>query len=752
MGPSELGELARESLISFCSISIVSEHQDHNSIITESDGILNGLIESLSYLYSQTSMNKPSKRSQTCRIFSLKMIGPRLLPIPVRRLYDSSINSENDLENQELSEDELTTKNYSSSELAAFTTTIYATEILKNSYSEILRIPFLVLLLGSDTSPENPDNPNPPKNDSPGLNNQSDMNEKSNFLRYSLEISHSGIYGNRIKTLLINRMFHSDSKLSLATIRMFDVILGFLDQFTYVSLVLRNFCFCENYKPEIYLMEDSSSIELSSETPDYEEPIGIDFDLASIIQKHFSYASPSQIFLYMPGAVVAASSKLVSKVSRPSKGDTYNSFENSPAKSDFPELPNSLKNVKDEVPPNLELSMSTDELSTLTDQNPGNLDSTKLDSSLYNDKEKSLESKSPDRDLPNYKNAQFDNGEYENEDEEYDSYLQSNIEKLNLIYDYKLSFWKPLIGNKIAIQSQSNFYPGLFFISLLRLLKTMSSRNIAHNLLITGILSKLLLIGNHDLALYMFLKNNVIYDEDSLQVSGPIDEINSIIDNSKSPKHEQKPNLHQIQSSSTPNIYLYDILVRLSAKAYAKSLEINEFSEKLDDCREAGVSSGLYMAKTDHTDSQNAESDSKLSPRTKRKPRANFIIDDTDSPDKTAINSVSNSPDSRSRIGSPQNLIGSLKPHSPGNRSRLIQQIGEASSNASQFVRGASERIDRKSRDQTHKRFINAYLVLDEFCREIGSIAIAHSIVDLNLEFERIQNQKNSDLISLEKQ
>ncbi|OMJ29717.1 hypothetical protein AYI69_g760 [Smittium culicis] len=816
MGPYELGEISRESLVNLSSLYALSESRDKISNFSGDEGILTGIVENLSYLYSHIPINSPSKRSSHFRVFTPKMIGPRSLPTSIRKLYDHNFELRNKPKLQPsysqakslfpspqefvslskvLNQGTNFLKNSSFlaefsatsfkkqktvdifyfcwelSRRASFSSTVYSTELLKLASSEALRAPFYTLLLGNDISPELPDSRKSSFGGSSNNSRRSSVSTTSEKPKLDLnnaaDISDLESYKNGIKNILMKRMFDKDYKLSLATMNLFDTILDSFDQFVYINLVLRNFCKIDASNPEYYLYSIDENIQTdnSGNAPNHKDVLGIDFNLAVVIKKHFLNSRPSFIHESFPDAVAAARSKSkpfnqssnnpstistpritpanINSSSTETKYNILNTFESNSNEQFSTEL---LKHslLKSEINKNNNLIQTEDSISK-TSETPANINGVEYHKlNIYN---------------PSFINLSK---------EENDLYLQKSLEKIRFINNYKSSFWKPITGNNLSLLMDTNFYPGTFYIHLLKLLKAMQTRDISHNIVLTSILSKLILIGNHDLSLFMLLKNSIIYYDEQQE------DLNTYNSASNDPARDSSSLAH-ISAQSDPtkpnnnysgNIYFYDILVRLSSKIVAKSVYVDSFNEKLIFYHKNGISDNLFP-ENQNSPSLNRNGLNDLSENLKSLQQSNKpqFLETGDSNSQLTL-----SPNNKKLSSNIEDLtqsqqcpikpdtdeLGPLSVHSsnqvtpvnsPGSK-KSRPKISQVQSPTDTIT---SSTTDGMPKQTTNKRLVNAYLVLDEFCNEIGSIALAHSVYDLEYAFEHLNIINDTDLTFFEK-
>ncbi|OMJ12653.1 hypothetical protein AYI70_g8976 [Smittium culicis] len=813
MGPYELGEISRESLVNLSSLYALSETQDKISNVSGDNGILTGIVENLSYLYSHIPINSPSKRSSHFRVFSPKMIGPRSLPTSIRKLYDHNLELQNKPKLQpsyshakslfpspqefvSLSKVLNQGTNFltNNSFLAEFSTKsfkkqktvdifYFCWELLdeiaivfkKNTFpfyssTDIIKAR-LFFIHRNDISPEFPDSRKSSFGSSTNNSRRSSIsttNEKPKLdLENVADISDLEIYKNGIKNILMKRMFDKDYKLSLATMNLFDTILDSFDQYVYVNLVLRNFCKIDASKPEYYLysIDENIQIENSGNDPNHKDILGIDFNLAVVIKKHFLNSRPSFIHESFPDAVAAARSK-----SKPFNQSSNNPSTNStpcitPAKTYSSSTETNYNNLN--TFENTSKDQSSSEIldhSLTNSETSKNSNLIQTENSIFKARETPANINSVEYHKPNINNPSFINLS----NEENDLYLQKSLEKIRFINNYKKSFWKPITGNNLSLLMDTSFYPGTFYIHLLKLLKVMQTRDISHNIVLTSIISKLLLIGNHDLSLFMLLKNSIIYFDDQKEDFNTYNPASKdpTRDSSSLAKISAESDSTKLNSNNSANIYFYDILVRLSSKIVAKSFYVDSFNEKLIFYHKNGISDNIFPENQDKS-SMNRNGLNDLSENLKSLQQSNKpqFLETGDSLSQLTLN-----PNSQKLSNNLDDLIQSdqfaIKPdtdeleplsihssnqvtpvNSPSSK-KSRPKISQVQSPTDTITSSTTESVPKQT---TNKRLVNAYLVLDEFCNEIGSIALAHSVYDLEYAFEHLNIINDTDLTFFEK-
>ncbi|PWA03198.1 hypothetical protein BB558_000616 [Smittium angustum] len=732
MIPGLTGEVSREALLNYSLLCLrCGNHTNFGNFFSSQKGIITGLIENTSYLYSQMSITKPALRSKSCRIFSLAMMGPRALPIPVRQIYDYEMKSQQNRKYSSVTKsksesvddslvlpfskmnvrnteqqyrgntnssntrtlidqgsfsnpdylesvltsfkkrqkdvdmfflcwellDEITVSTEqltiiresvysrinssflrptvfpslaSVRDSLAFTTTIYVTELIKCTHSQTMKRVLYEFLLGCDTFPEskNPPRITPTPNNNIGYTESFFLNmldQKSKYLQPDFQNGPGGTNNNvGLFGSLDNGTTGNGIRLLLVD-RMLDendkLSLSTLKLFDTLLDTFDQFVYTSlvlrNFIPRKRDVNNVVGLDNETGVSYFTEQSAIGMDDSLGLDYNLARSVMKHFMHVSPSKISLYMPEAVKKAAQSTKNKHAQNF---------------LKSDPNQTEPGLQ---------------------TDNDSKIEND---------PDYDLL--------------VEDMCCTYTESSIIKLNLICQVKQKIWKEIDPTNLQPNNNAEFFCGDFIGTLFKLLKSMLSHHATQNLVLTSILSKLILIGDHNLCTFLLFQNNSMANILDYQTE-PFDVEN--ITMPQSPKSVESGRCSDLGSQfSGSERYLHDLLVIISSKAHIKSRSIVNFEQKLEQVLNSGLVKSVYYAK--HL----PEKDSSLD-QTKIK---DFGTEDLD----PSLNETSN------------------------------------------------------KNKGSNKRFLLAYAILEEFCKEIGGITMAHAYVALDQKSKAIQIKQNTDL------
>ncbi|KAJ2736156.1 hypothetical protein H4R23_002069, partial [Coemansia sp. Cherry 401B] len=233
------------------------------------------------------------------------------------------------------------------------------------------------------------------------------------------------------------------------------------------------------------------------------------------------------------------------------------------------------------------------------------------------------------------------------------------------------------------------FYPGAFLLSLVRQLALVPTRHMAYNLLLTSILNRLLSIAHPALCAYLFLANSATMPE----------------------------NPHAL--------YLYDALVTASAEAYVKAERVPRFSARLARQLREGVETAVRVGA--------ASPQPAAEPHQQQQP---IVLNPKPARNRLSIEALA-------QHRPPSSSVTPARNHNDDNTP--LAQLSTAS--AMDIDEAGSADSANKSRSETAaaarflgtpiKRFVNAYIVLDEFGKEMAAMAMALHTMELDRQLDR---------------
>ncbi|PVU85374.1 hypothetical protein BB560_007042 [Smittium megazygosporum] len=769
MIPGAAGEVAREALV-ILSQNILLNNDNNSSNPLVGDGfIIDALIESIGYLYSQVPISKPAHRSRNCRVFQTIMMGPRVMSIPARVLHEDSVkvsNNINPLESNEISSQNQTFGNskyfpiqnnfldsenflisesisskpiktidifylcwelldeisicaknnpatcdeisfrlnssFLSSSLLpsletrnkseAFTNTIYITELVRITHSEALKRPLYNLLLGETYYPEKiPHIASESNLNSLDSNNFSGLEKKSKksdgntdafHIPGMSSINEINVEAKGLRSLLINRIIDVDDKLSLSTLRLLDALLMTLDQHIYTNLVLKNFVTIEEQQPNPIAHLEGSAPIINSEPETHNDSIQVYLNSANIDYK----------------LARAITKHFISVSPQNIKRFLPEAFNAAALKYNKKSSKNSSAASLSKTAIESEYSASEAQSNTLENS----LDHSENAPSLFISKELSSE-------------------------EELTEYISINTEKIDFINNFKRKKWNQQSSNNMIYYKGLQFYPGDFMSTLFKSLKLMFNRHIALNVVTTSILARLVLIGNSDLTTFLLLQNQAMMEESD-------EEFDNRLSSSLKPGLELKYSCQ----------YLYDILVVLSAQAAVKASKIADFEKRKASLKQKGVLGSFLYKKSDYSSSKHGISTSR-NQNPSDSSRSNNLRDKEElieSGYKSGYNELGEATASNPNLYN--NDSDDSAQDDTKNSSKQHKDMVKKGS-LSEY-KGNASASDTNKNQGSKKRFLNAYLVLEEFCKELGAISLAYANINLDNEFAALQLRQYNEL------
>ncbi|KAJ2128749.1 hypothetical protein IW136_006017, partial [Coemansia sp. RSA 678] len=263
-------------------------------------------------------------------------------------------------------------------------------------------------------------------------------------------------------------------------------------------------------------------------------------------------------------------------------------------------------------------------------------------------------------------------------------------------------------------------YPGMFLQSLISQLSLVVKRHMAYNLMLTSMLNKLLCIGDNALSAYLFLANSATVP------------------------------------SAASNLFLYDAFVNASADAYVKSERVPKFSARLARQLREGVETAVRVGAAHPMASKDGQVHIVLNPPREElgaSGNGEHVLGDNMPlgvlPSSPTDMDVDSSAPVRSSVNSETGGRSSMGDEIAGCSSMNSETAGRSGMN--------SETAATKNRNDAAaaatflgtpvKRFVNGYIVLDEFGKEMAALAMALHTLELDRQMDRIANTSHADVL-----
>ncbi|KAJ2665785.1 hypothetical protein IW148_001544 [Coemansia sp. RSA 1199] len=288
--------------------------------------------------------------------------------------------------------------------------------------------------------------------------------------------------------------------------------------------------------------------------------------------------------------------------------------------------------------------------------------------------------------------------------------LRTNANYTSVCWQNKAQFVRRV--SKLRDDPESDdlpVYPGMFLQSLISQLSLVVKRHMAYNLMLTSMLNKLLCIGDPALSAYLFLANSAT-----------------------------------VPNTSTA-LFLYDAFVNASADAYVKSERVPRFSARLARQLREGVETAVRVGAAHPMASRDADGQLPivLNPPREEPGAAMQSADD----DNTPLAMLPSSPTAMD-----------VDTSTPARSNKSSETAGRSSINSETTARSNinSETAAKKSSDSAAaatflgtpvKRFVNGYIVLDEFGKEMAALAMALHTLELDRQMDRIANSSHADVL-----
>ncbi|KAJ1674612.1 hypothetical protein EV182_002920, partial [Spiromyces aspiralis] len=609
----------------------------------------------------------------------------------------------------------------------ASTTTTYLSEFIKCTYSPQLLELIFYPLLGSNLDPE------------PAPSQQQQARSKGDLEPGASE---------HVRDILIGRISHEHPQLSLATLQLFDAIVGTCDQFAVTSLVHRNFPqtllqrSCDNggnrslgayFSPSLLVFKEDNAVDEAG------------LVIATTVADRLIAVSPSNIADAFPEAIMAMAYSAPIHKALSSSSSSSSSTDRNGNLAMATSMANSGKSSKASADTLVFPPINDDD----SDDDKGNnskdcAEGTKFAGRVANAQTMVSSGSTAMSPLPKRRTRRLSYadavsagtsegkrrqsishgnvgghtaGQKPSATEaeghapyhdgcspgtsavtECEMYVQERLDYQWLVYIYVNNFWAPDLAlartNRLKstfsraaepievnspLDRNNDLYPGSFVSALLLQVQDMLRSNMAYNLVLTNIFTKLLSFGNDALARYLLVDSKTF----AATVSPP--------------------------TSGTP--CLVDMLASVSAEAHIKSETIPSFADYLTKQRIHGVEHAICSGVQPQAAS----------------PRMSFSSGGASRP-QVSVNTQE--PRSRSNTSSGSSL----------SRDAILQSSdalgGSEFTDLTSQLSSPPRRQRRSSVVHPIKRFINAYLVLDEFCKELAGAALAYYSVAVDIWFD----------------
>ncbi|KAJ2448754.1 hypothetical protein EV183_005270 [Coemansia sp. RSA 2336] len=264
--------------------------------------------------------------------------------------------------------------------------------------------------------------------------------------------------------------------------------------------------------------------------------------------------------------------------------------------------------------------------------------------------------------------------------------LHATARVISVCWQNKAQFIQQQHTNEDADEQLRTLYPGAFLQSLAQQLRMVPMRHMAYNLLLTSILNRLLCIADPALCAYVFLASSKTM-----------------------PK-----------TDSCSRLLLYDALVEASAEAYVKSQHIPRFSARLARQLREGIETAVRVGAAAHSNEQPIA----LNPKPATQPAASMDTDDTP---------LALLPITPTQAKKHPEKAATKDPASP--------PASEVASPRSKSKEVAAAAAFLKT---PIKRFVNGFIVLNEFGKEMAAMAMALHLQDQDRQLEATAMQADT--------
>ncbi|KAJ2718761.1 hypothetical protein GGI07_005600 [Coemansia sp. Benny D115] len=508
-----------------------------------------------------------------------------------------------------------------------------------------------------------------------------------------------------LRALLISWMSVEDNThLSLNAIRLFDTILGTMNQFAYTNLVLRNFLDQPLDHPAEKMEDtDDSDDNRPLATPStnatsnrqgfYSGPalglgvsVAADQELVRAVVERFLDATPSSIAGALPESVVAAAMRLEERAGAPQQEQLL-------LEQHRLEAPRNFQNMRSLIM--MRESQGCDEyVNDCLRKLRFNHHYTAL---CWQSKEQFVRSHSTftatllAKALPSAAYTREDAAMLnDSRDMEDDSQHQQQQRQVDA--------------------ALAGFYPGAFLASLITQLTASVRRHMAYNLMVTSMINKLACLADPALCAYLFLANSATV-----------------------------PRFADNDSLAPSTLFLYDAYVGASAEAYVKSEHVPRFSARLARQHREGVETAVRVgAAHPMTTSNNHPAAPSAIPKSARE----------DHDDTVPLSELSSQQKKHKAS------------HAPATHATPMDIVVEATSKTEAVAEPTTINTDspvvskEKSREDVAKaaeylgtpikRFVHGYIVLDEFGKEMAATALALHTVEMDWSLDNMMRADGS--------
>ncbi|KAJ2359171.1 hypothetical protein GGF43_000337 [Coemansia sp. RSA 2618] len=297
--------------------------------------------------------------------------------------------------------------------------------------------------------------------------------------------------------------------------------------------------------------------------------------------------------------------------------------------------------------------------------------------------------------------------------------LRSNAHYTNLCWQDKAQFVRGLSRprdesvREPVDDALAAFYPGAFLQSLIGQLALVVKRHMAYNLMLTSMLNKLLCIADPALSAYLFLANSATMPS----------------------------------ASPASGLFLYDAFVNASADAYVKSERVPQFSVRLTRQLREGVETAVRVGAV-HPMAQRASDDQQqpiaLNPR-----RSVSTTPQRNHPGRHDVKSTPRQASGNDDDNTPLALLSS-QPSTPTamdiDATEHVQNSSSSETTAASRNRGDAAAA-AAFLGTPIKRFVNGYIVLDEFGKEMAALAMALHTLELDRQMERVATNGHAEAL-----
>ncbi|KAJ1642450.1 hypothetical protein LPJ64_005711 [Coemansia asiatica] len=249
-------------------------------------------------------------------------------------------------------------------------------------------------------------------------------------------------------------------------------------------------------------------------------------------------------------------------------------------------------------------------------------------------------------------------------------------------------------------QELADFYPGSFLTTLISQLTCAIKRHMAYNLMVTSMINKLACLADPALCAFLFLANSATM-----------------------------PRKTEAAETDSLAMFLYDTFVGASADAYVKSERVPRFSARLARLRREGVETAVRVG-AGHPGANN-KSDRPGAVQTRGR------LGDADDQDSMPLSELTRQQRVLQEPGLPSHSSSMDVDFVNSSQAPVLSPDPPQTSTVSKENNREDVAKATKLLGTTIKRFVNGYILLDEFGKEMAATALALHSVELDRTMEK---------------